>query len=252
MSLLVIAPESDLSIEKEVIGALAAGNPTILYGYVSAREFLREMSGDYKYIFISSHGKNDALTMSDERVDISRIENVFTHRPPESSPILVFINACNGIELASRLWHIPEGGPSYVIAWAYAVMDDVASGFAVRFWEAMIVNGMNVRESFDTACRSTKNEHPNAQLPVLLNGRVPEMVKRLTVAFDKLDDLKHSNEKLGDSNRLLSNRVDVLLGENRRLSAEAGIARWMTVVAASSFTTTIIIILYLIFSRVLI
>lgn len=192
MKILIIAPDSDLNTHVDLIAAMGGNTATSLHGIVPVREVLNAIaSGQYDAIHFASHGEKDALLMSDGMIDEEQLETAIKRSADTGSQIkMVFLNACQSITAGIYIHSPREGSPSFVIGWRTDVKDEVAGAFAVRFYQALSANGEDVHDAFDSGVYAVRRTYPDAEIPLLLNGRIQDLriaMNDMIVRFSSLE-----------------------------------------------------------------
>lgn len=177
MKILIVAPDSDLNTQVDLIAAMGGNMATPLHGVVPVREVLNEIaSGNYDAVHFASHGDRNALLMSDGTIDEDQLENSIKRSSDNGRQIkLVFLNACQSITTAIYIHSPKEGSPSFVIGWRTDVQDAVATSFAVRFYETLRLNDEDVHDAFDSGVAAIRRSYPEVESPLLLNGRLQDI-----------------------------------------------------------------------------
>lgn len=177
MKILIVAPDSDLNTHVDLVAAMGGNIATSLHGVVPVREVLNQIaSGSYDAVHFASHGDRNALLMSDGMIDEEQLGNAIKQSARSGRQIkMIFLNACQSITAGVYIHSPAEGSPSFVICWRTDVRDDVAQAFAVRFYEALGINGEDVHDAFDSGVYAIRRVYPDVEPPLLLNGRIQDL-----------------------------------------------------------------------------
>lgn len=147
----------------------------VLSGRVDSRELLHRLSEQRFWgVHLASHGDARSFLLSDGPFNFDLLVNLWRERP-QVRPTLVFFNACQSLPLAAQAF---QAGVDYCIGWPQEVSDQAAAEFAQTFYNALRYGG-EVHGAFTTAQLMLGRFYAGILPPILLNGRVDRLQRRL-------------------------------------------------------------------------
>lgn len=198
MDILIVSPDSELSIDSELIAAVDGNNARILRGMVPVQQVIDHISsGKYDAVHFASHGSKNALEMSNGTIDDNQLEQALQTAAAIGKPVrLLLLNACRSVFAGAHIYSSFNESPAVVIAWAHDVPDNQAQFFGIRFWESLTLAN-TAGDAFHDAEQALLREFGDVLPPLMLNGRVDdlrsvikEMTKEMQLLKEQIEELK--------------------------------------------------------------
>ncbi len=168
MRILIVVPRQDGIDARPEISAVASGHEvTILDGLVTSWR-LEDALQDRQYdvVHFAQHGQAGLLQLTDRKVTLEWLVRVFQG---QQELRLVFLNACDSVEIGSAL-HNALG--CAVVANKASISNDAALRLACDMYGAMAA-GADVVYAFHEAKASLRRLYPQeADIPILINGHM--------------------------------------------------------------------------------
>lgn len=189
MKILIVAPQSELEVQQEIVDAIGGdGDQTkVLSGSVSIRMFLDTVqTWRPDAIHFAGHGADSRILFEDGVIDASLVADAV--RSIGGVKLCIF-NSCESLNMALACY---MAGAAYAIGWSDQVSNDVATSFAFTFWASWKMSG-SVHGAFQTG-RESVRYFPNHHMPSLLNGRgdaYTSQMKDLQREVDRLTRLTY-------------------------------------------------------------
>lgn len=186
MKILIVAPETDLEIEKELFRAATGFRPTFLTGTVTKSHVLNEIrTGNYDIIHFAGHGEEHYVKMSDGPIEQDVLERAIEKAGDVK---IVFLNSCSSMHSVAEIYNNTD--VSYAIGWPKDVPNEYASFWAVVFYEALSMDHNDVAGAAKTASDAFLKTYKmkSHEIPVVLNGRVMQWKRKYEDLEEEVND----------------------------------------------------------------
>jgi len=187
---LIIAPECELDVVADIIAAVGGDNlVNIVRGHVGMEDVLRAIElHKPEALHFAGHGDHAELMLSDGPLNVGVLQRALSDMNHDR-PRLAFLNACYTARTAAMIY---DAGVDYVIGWVGDVPDNVAKTFATTFYASLRYNH-DPELSFQTAEATILRIYGNDYVPLLLNGRISKLERRVT---EIIQEMSRRNRRL--------------------------------------------------------
>jgi len=189
--LLLVMPSPKLDPFDELIAAMGVNQVEVLRAPLSVDTFLnRVQTGDWWGVHFAGDSYENGIEVSDGQiVDLPTFQQAIAGNT--RTPQFVFVNSCASMALAAAAYEV---GVPYTIGWTGKVPDSVASLFGTSFYVNLRLS-RDIKKSFDAAVDVLRIRFPGSSLPVMLDGRVSDLERRVGSMTGRVREIEaHHNE----------------------------------------------------------